>query len=196
MAKVKPIKSDQSDINGEMWKPVPGFEYYYLCSDFGRIKSIDRIVVYRNGKTKKMYGRILKPGNDKDGYLKVTFSINGVHKHFRVNRVVALTFIGVSELGTNHKDGNKKNNKLSNLEYGTQKENVHHYLKNGLKKIFKGGGKPPVQIKLINVYTQEEVIYKSTQECAKVFNTDPTVLYHHLNKTESFFRKKYIVKYA
>ncbi len=96
----------------EVWKEIANYDKYEVSS-FGNV---------RNKKT----GRILKPAN-KGGYLCVGLS-NIKTKTFPVHRLVALAFIENPEnkLHVNHKDKNSLNNKLSNLEWNTAKENNKH----------------------------------------------------------------------
>jgi hypothetical protein len=80
----------------------------------------------------------MKLTEDKDGYLRIVLSDKGISKAFYVHRIVAIHFIeNNDELKTqvNHKDGNKKNNHYSNLEWSTPKENIRHAYKTGLSDI-------------------------------------------------------------
>lgn len=99
----------------ESWKPVVGYEGLYMVSNTGRVKSLKRNI-------------ILKQAAHRQGYKKVTLRSKG---HF-VHRLVCAAFIGKSDLEVNHKDGEKANNKLDNLEYCSHSENVKHAYKNGL----------------------------------------------------------------
>ena len=102
-------------------KDVPNHKGYF-CSEDGRLFS------NRKGGLKEVLG-----SPDKDGYLKVTLvRDDGKIKYYRKHRVIALTFLGHSSLQVNHKDLNKQNNSLSNLEYVSQRENQsHRRIKNG-----------------------------------------------------------------
>lgn len=100
----------------EMWKDIPKYEGLYQASNLGRIKRL-----YKNGKQK-----ILKQVNDVNGYLRVNLSKNNVIKNAQVHRLIAITFLGESYLTVNHKDENKHNNKLSNLEYMTIQKNIQY----------------------------------------------------------------------
>lgn len=110
----------------EIFKDIPGFEGYYQASDQGRMKSVER-----KGRRKE---RILKPGIDSYGYLYVYLYKNGKRKTLKVHRLILLTFEGPSDLQTNHKNCIKTDNRLENLEYVTNLENMTHARKNGLFK--------------------------------------------------------------
>lgn len=81
--------------------------------------------------------RWLKPWTDKDGYLRITLmDINNIRKALPLSRVVMMThapIANMSNLEVNHKDGDKTNNELWNLEWVTTQENIEHALKNGLR---------------------------------------------------------------
>lgn len=113
----------------ERWKDIPGYEDYYLASSFGRIMSI------APGRAKTR-GRILSPRSDgrKDGYLTVCLYKGGTKHYKKVHRLVASAFLSTSGDGyqVNHKDGDKKNNHIENLEWLSAKENVRHAYKLGL----------------------------------------------------------------
>ncbi len=98
----------------EVWKDIKGFEGLYQVSTQGQVKS-------RRG--------ILKPYINHKGYLKVCLSKDGVKYKKRVNRLVAEAFIEnpLNLPQVNHKDRNKNNNAVSNLEWCTAKENRDHY---------------------------------------------------------------------
>jgi hypothetical protein len=100
---------------------VPNYEGLYLIGSDGHIESIER-----KGNQKK--SRILKGGTDQNGYSVVTLCKDGKQKTFRVHRLVAMAFIpnpnGYSEI--NHKDENKSNNAIENLEWCDRKYNVRY----------------------------------------------------------------------
>lgn len=82
----------------------------------------------------KNYEKLLKPSVDKYGYEKVVLTKNGIRKTYLVHRLVALAYIPNLENKptVNHKDGNKRNNNVSNLEWATHKEQKTHEIENGL----------------------------------------------------------------
>lgn len=110
----------------EIWKPIPNFSRYE-ASSLGNLRSIN----YKNsGKTKQ-----LKPALSKDGYMKTMLLCdNKKYSSWTVHLFIAITFFGAKEKGfeINHKDCNKANNSIDNLEYCTRSENIKHAYKNNL----------------------------------------------------------------
>lgn len=102
------------------WRVIPEFEKYEVSSN-GQVRRIDT-----------QY--ILKPFKSKWGYLMVDLSIQGKRTRKTVHRLVAETFLGVSDLPVNHRDGSKTNNALSNLEFVTHSENSQHAYDSGLRE--------------------------------------------------------------
>ena len=103
-------------------------------SDDGKIYTLDHLYLRKNGRMDNRKGKQLKPKIDKYGYETVVLTKNGSRKNFTVHKLVAWTFIPNPENKPqiNHKDGNKLNNRVSNLEWVTEKENQIHKWKNGL----------------------------------------------------------------
>ena len=114
-------------------KDIEGYEGLYQVSDTGLVKSL------RNNKH-----RILKSCATRHGYLLITFSINKKRKAHTVHRLVLNAFTPKSEknLQCNHKDGNKLNNRISNLEWCSQSENMKHAIKLGLRQGWRGENNP------------------------------------------------------
>lgn len=127
----------ENNVN-EIWHDIFGYEGLYQVSNFGRIKSVDRII--KNSGTKNgeyhVKGKIKNVSEYKSrgGYCGVTLYKNNVGKSYRVHRLVAQAFIPNPENKpeVNHKDGNKKNNCVDNLEWVTGKENTIHAWNTGL----------------------------------------------------------------
>lgn len=133
-------------MNKEIWKDVKDFEGFYQVSNLGNIRSIPR-----NGTVKNY--RILKPNNVK-GYYQVSLQKKGKKKYMKVHRLVAEAFIENTQnkREVNHIDGNKLNNKLTNLEWVTSSENQKHAFKIGLQKPHPKYGKENICSKKINQY--------------------------------------------
>ena len=107
----------------EIWKPVPGTDGKYEASNHGNIRSTWLL----NGKP---YTKIMKTILDERGYAKLTITLNGKKTCTRAHILVCKAFHGLPpsiKHTVNHKDGNKLNNHYTNLEWITQKENVHHH---------------------------------------------------------------------
>ena len=113
--------------NNEIWKDIPGYENLYQVSNLGRIKRLYK----RYGKCRKYikYEPYIINGsvNDK-GYKCVILSINNKHKTYKVHRLVAEAFIPNPNnlLQVNHKDENKLNNNVDNLEWCDAKYNSNY----------------------------------------------------------------------
>ena len=95
----------------EEWKEIKGYENYFV-SNFGNVKHNDKILSQFNNR----------------GYKCVDLYKNNQRKHFRVHKLVYMTFIGEynCKLDINHIDGNKANNCIDNLEYLSAKDNNIH----------------------------------------------------------------------
>ena len=115
-----------NEIN-EIWLALPGFEGAYEISNMGRVRSLDRFII-DNGLTRKRFrkGRVLKPGRNTNGYLHIFATYKNKQKAIQVHQGVMQTFVGPQEKGIEvmHNNGIKSDNKLSNLSYGTRKDNV------------------------------------------------------------------------
>jgi len=109
----------------EIFKQVHGFESLYEVSNLGNVKSL--INRYSNVE-------LLKHGVSQSGYATLTLCKDGKRFTRTVHRLVAEAFLGVSNLDVNHKDGNKLNNAIDNLEYITKSENTKHAINTGLFK--------------------------------------------------------------
>lgn len=120
----------------EIWKDIPGYESSYQASNLGNIKSLSRLVGHPKGGMKLTKEKVLKKQNGSNGYFIVGMHKNGEGGSKTVHRLVALAFIDNPEnkKEVNHKDGNKKNNQIDNLEWATISENRHHAFDTGLQK--------------------------------------------------------------
>lgn len=111
------------------FKDIPGYEGYYQCSNTGLIKSLYRVIIRKDGLRNTYKEKILKSTPNRNHYLQVSLHDKyGVRKVCNIHRLVALTFLGEPPLNyvVNHKDKNRQNNNLSNLEFVTPRENVIH----------------------------------------------------------------------
>lgn len=149
---------DNFNIETEIWKDIKGYEGKYQASSDGRI---------RNAK-----GKVLKTYTDKCGYQLIGLYKDGKSKTFRVHRIIYETLVGdiPIDLQINHKDFNRSNNKVSNLEVTTREENVRYSLQNTLRanaydengnRISKGNSKINREIaeEIRMIYATEDVTY-------------------------------------
>ena len=118
----------------EEWLPVVGYEGLYEVSDFGRVRSVNRFVAGKYGNSVLANGKIL---NQRGGrYLSVTFVVNRKGKQASTHVVVLSAFCGIRKNGFqgNHKNGIRHDNRLSNLEWCSQSENMKHAYRIGLSR--------------------------------------------------------------
>lgn len=109
----------------ETWKPIPGWEDLYEVSDHGNVRSLDRVVIDRNGRSMKYKGKPLKWQNNGKGYPVVGLWQNKQPTFRTVHSLVAEVFIGPRPALHDicHNDGNPWNPVLSNLRYDTRSAN-------------------------------------------------------------------------
>lgn len=115
-------------MDEEIWKDIEGYEDYYQVSNMGRVKGLSRIIECKNG-FRQLKERILTFMKDRDGYLKLSLSKDGISKQYIVHRLVAEAFIlNPKKLPqVNHKNEFEKwNNTVENLEWVTEKENINY----------------------------------------------------------------------
>lgn len=125
-----------SDIQEE-WRDVVGYEGYYQVSNFGQVRSCDRVIEH-HGYKQFWHGKLITKNKYKytkpNLYILVSLNRAGVSKIKGVHRLVAEAFIPNldNKEQVNHIDGNKHNNYVGNLEWATRSENISHAWKSGL----------------------------------------------------------------
>ena len=158
---------DNFNIEKEIWKDIPDFEGLYQVSDKGRVRSLDR-KVWNGGKGVfySLKGKVIKQFNNR-GYRYVPLSKNGKPTNVSVHRLVAEAFLPNSEKLThvNHKDENKKNNRLENLEWCTPKYNTYYGKKTRIKPVV-----------ATNVLTGEQTTYPSIMEASRLGGFYPSAI--------------------
>ena len=150
-----------SDLGFEFWQDIPGYEGYYMSSTYGRIKSLERVVLNSNLK----YGlysvkeHILTPIMHKDGYFFVGLHKNGKKKIISIHRLVGLTFLfNPNKLPCiNHKSEVKTENQVWNLEWCTVEYNNNYGA--AISKRVEKQSKPVIQYDLNGNFISE---YPST----------------------------------
>lgn len=112
----------------EIWKPVVGYEGYYEVSNYGRVRSLDRTIYNRTGYTSVKQGKMKKTWINNRGYVMARLSKDNEKRDALVHRLVAEAFLEKSkgEEIVNHKDFNRSNNIVDNLEWCDYKYNLHY----------------------------------------------------------------------
>lgn len=111
----------------ENWKPIKGYEGIYEVSDWGRVRSVSRVIIRKNGHSQNIKGRVLSLR--KGPYYNIKLRINGVEKVHNVHALVASAFLGYIPNGhkssvVDHIDKNPYNNHVGNLRLITHRENI------------------------------------------------------------------------
>lgn len=130
----------------EQWRDIIGYEGLYQISNFGRVKSLK---YHRSDKE-----RILKPKKEKNGYLQINLYKDEKLKTMFIHRLVANAFIpneDIFKTQINHKDENKENNNVNNLEFSTPKENSNYGTRN--ERMAKAKINHPKKSKQVNQYS-------------------------------------------
>lgn len=155
----------------EIWKDIKGYEGIYQISSLGNVKSL----YGWDGHAYITREKILHPAPTTTGYYKVKLVKDGHRKDHKIHRLVADAFISnpMNKKQVNHKDGNKLNNDVNNLEWCTASENSQHSYQTGLKKTF---------------YISKshlESLYREglcARDIANMVGTTPTIIYGRLRR--------------
>ena len=158
----------------EIWKDIKGYESLYQISNTGKIKSLQRYVCSKNGSKQLIKEKIRKTSITTAGYEYVVLANKGKNKTLLVHRLVAETFLPnpFNLKCVNHKDENKHNNNINNLEWCTRKYNMN-YNKLPLKKY-----------KKVLKFNKEGCllcIYTSLKEAAELSNLSKSTISGYCN---------------
>lgn len=148
----------------EIWKSHP--EYAGIeVSTFGKVRTLDMLVSSKGNGTRLMKGRILKPASNSRGYLTVAVKVNDKFITKTVHRLVAQTFIPNPDNlpQVNHKDCNRKNNNVDNLEFCTASYNAKYREKYGISRA-EAKGRP---VFAINLESLEVARFRSQIEASR-----------------------------
>lgn len=166
----------------EIWKDIKGFECSYEVSNLGNLRSKERFVKHYKGgvrlyKSSKKQIRL----NDK-GYLRCNLKLDGKRFDFTVHQLVAKSFLEnkYNKPQVNHINGIKTDNRVENLEWCTNSENIQHSIKIRLVKTKLS------DFEAMQIYNSK----KSTRELGKIYNISSSIIceiknkkaYKHLHK--------------
>lgn len=127
------------NLPDENWADIQDYEGYYQVSNMGRIKSLQRMIIDKNGSYRFFWEKILRQSKSR-GYLVVGLSIESQNKVKSVHRLVGIHHVPNPENKPeiNHKKGIKIDNRATELEWMTHAENSQHAVDSGLTKNEKG----------------------------------------------------------
>ena len=149
----------------EEWREIKGYEGKYQISNLGRVKSL-------KGNHGNYREKILSGSPNTGGYLQVDLLKNGKRNTFKIHKLVAIHFIdnpnNLPEI--NHKDENKQNNKVSNLEWCTRKYNQNYGTRTQRASEKMKGSKNPRSRKVQCITTGK--VFNYIKEAAEYYNID------------------------
>ena len=164
----------------ETWRDIKGYEGRYQISNLGRVKSLERVIHRKDGRSYLRKGMLLKNKMGTNGYYYVCLYKNNKQKTFMIHSLVALNFIG--ERPSNHDichiNGNKLDNAVYNLKYDTRTENFNDMYR-------QGGRNPRGKLSIEDVLKMRKM-YKTGKythdELADFFNIAPSHVGNVLNR--------------
>lgn len=160
----------------EEWRPVVGYEGLYEVSSFGRVRSL-----IGKGKERKLV-------KDEKGYLNVVLCKNGIYKGKKAHRLVAEAFIPNPENlpEVNHRDEDKTNNAVWNLEWCSMDYNIHYGT--GIQR--RADKQKYLKMKPIRVFKYPSMeflgVFQSITEAAKKFNCSLSGISNVLHKKQYY----------
>ena len=127
-----------NNLENEIWKDIPGYEGFYKASDLGRVKSLDRFIINKNGFKAFKKGKIMKPCISTTGYYYISLYRNNKGKKLKIHQIIALTFLNHKSSGfkkvIDHINNNPLDNRLCNLQIVSNRVNTSKDKKEGTSK--------------------------------------------------------------
>ena len=154
----------------ELWRNIDGYKEMYQVSSFGRVRS------YKFG-----YQKILKQRINNSGRFYVNLCLEGKYKSILTHRLVVIHFLGKSNLTVNHKNGNKLNNNVNNLEWVSFEENIKHAKANNLFCKGSRNGKTKLTNRDIQLIRYKYKLGKSQRIIGKEFGVSHACIFKIVN---------------
>jgi hypothetical protein len=158
------------DNTAREWRAVPTARGYEV-SDDGLVRSVDRVVVCKNGSRRKYTGSPLSRFIDSDGYWRAHLWASSVGRIRPVHALVLEAFVGPKPAGfvCRHMNGNRQDNRLENLEWGTVQDNIDDMTRHGTRA--RGEGSPNAVLTRCSVVRirSEKAAGRSLSSLAKEF---------------------------
>ena len=191
---IKKAKLSDLDIS-EIWIDIPKYEGWYQVSNFGNVKSLDRMVNAKLGSKCIKNGRILVP-QPVDGYLQVRLCVNGKTQFYRIHQLVAICFIpnpnNYDQI--NHKNEIRDDNLPENLEwctikynnnYGTRIKKMKHSMINGKNS------KKVLQLEANGTIVKRWASMSEAERCLGISNSKITMCCKGKRKTAGGYKWEY-----
>jgi hypothetical protein len=128
----------KEDLEGEIWKDITGYEGIYQISNMGRVYSLPKDWIGGSGGKRFHNGKLLKEQENRGGYLYVNLYKNSKLKKYKTHQIVAMMFLNHIPCGYNlvvdHINNVKTDNRLSNLQLLSNRDNIHKSLKSHSSK--------------------------------------------------------------
>ena len=173
-------------LSGETWKDIENYEGVYQVSDLGRVKSLERYIVRKNGYTQLIYEKVLNPCINTHGYLALSLHKNNKSLNCRVHRLMAEAFIprikGKNII--NHINGIKTDNRLKNLEWTDYSGNLIHAYDTGLNNSRN-------KTKVVNLENNKEYTFKSMKAASLFMGEGKWYVSYHHKYNKNYKNEKY-----
>lgn len=199
------MSKDIRDLPGEIWKTIEDFPEYEV-SNLGRIKSKTRLVGHNYGGKAVREARLKKIRVNSVGYNSVGLMKDGKVVNIATHRLIAKALIPNpdNKPQVNHKDGNKLNNSLENLEWVTPYENIWHGINTGLTP--RRGPRTKEEIRrvaatlekktiLVDIESGLETEFASATKCAETLGVKQSAISQSIRRGKPLL-KKYRVRFA
>jgi hypothetical protein len=168
----------------EIWRPIKGFEGIYEVSNFGRVKSLDR-VVFSGGHPRNRKGTVISTKKDAYGYEIATLRLNGDRFYKKVHRLVGIAFIdNPNNLECiNHLNFIRTDNRVENLEWISRGDNMRYSYAAGRYKCIKDYTEKANEARRIPVLdTYTGVYYDSMSDLSNLLGVHRDTLQYRMDK--------------